>query len=564
MDRDFRITREHLFYGVVFFSALLIRFVFLGRASLLDGEGFWAYQAWQLSDGEILSMGSRVGYLAFTGGLFSLFGSSDFLARFWSAFTGSLVVWIPFILRKNVKPIPALIAAVGLALDPTLVGGSRLVGGPIPSFVFLGLALAAFHTLHISWAVFFVGLGLLSGPDFWMGLLLIGAGFLVGRVVGVFDIVDYFRSQLSAVKLKYPDLKTRWLLPLLLVVLLATSMLSNFQGLTAWAGAFPEFLTSWLLPEASPLKLLLALLISNPFGLLFGILGFISSWRSDNQSGKLFSIWFGVILALLLVYPNRQPVDLIWAAIPLWFAAAGEVVRIIRFSRTFWVTYILAGVVAVLLTLNWLTFIGLVFQAGSNRAALLQLGLLAASLMLVILSMVIVSSEWDWATAWKGLAFGVGCMLIMFMISSLSLDGFIREKDPRSLFTGERGSGQMDLMRESIADVSLTATGRPDSIQGVVVRGSDLLRWELRDFPGIVFADVVDSQTPAPLLITTSVDAAGVDGETYRGQDFVFTSQPGWDGILPPDWISWIAFRHGPVIHDYLVLWIRNDINSGY
>jgi hypothetical protein len=66
------------------------------------------------------------------------------------------------------------------------------------------------------------------------------------------------------------------------------------------------------------------------------------------------------------------------------------------------------------------------------------------------------------------------------------------------------------------------------------------------------------------VLITAEQDQSWAGNELYRGQDFVIASHPGWTGVIPDDWISWIAFRFGPVQQEHIILWIRNDIYSGY
>jgi hypothetical protein len=66
------------------------------------------------------------------------------------------------------------------------------------------------------------------------------------------------------------------------------------------------------------------------------------------------------------------------------------------------------------------------------------------------------------------------------------------------------------------------------------------------------------------VLITSEEDQTWGESEIYRGQDFVLAVHPGWAGPVPEDWISWVAFRFGPVQRDHVILWIRNDINSGY
>jgi len=183
---------------------------------------------------------------------------------------------------------------------------------------------------------------------------------------------------------------------------------------------------------------------------------------------------------------------------------------------------------------------------------------------LVILSMTIAASEWGWPVSLKGLGLGSALLLTIYMLSALVQGCYLRQGDSRSLWSDGSGTGQTRLLRESIYDASITQTGRGDAIQGVVVGSWDALRWELRDLDGIEFQDSLDAEGLPPVIITSETDYFLVNQELYRGQDFVLETRPGWNGIIPPDWIRWIAFRSGPVEKDDIILWIRNDIFSGY
>jgi hypothetical protein len=565
MKNEKTITTETALYVSFFLVALILRLLYLGQAPLLESEARWAFQAWQLSQGESTTISSQVGYLAFTEALFSFIGGTNFLARLWPAFVGSLLVWLPYSFRKELTRIPALILAGGLALDPALIPVSRISGSPMPALVFLLLAVGAFHTKRISWALFFLGLGLISGPAFWIGLLLLALSVLVCRFLKVFEPGTYIKTRMEY----FRESPESWVVsstPALLGLLIISSFfLRNFQGIGAWPGSLLEFFRSW--GDSSSLGLgrfLIYFLLNNPLIVLFGIAGFITAWRTDQPFGKMLSIWFVITLGGLLLYPSRQAMDLIWVIIPLWAATAFELDRIFFLARTTWITYALASLVVILTSLNWLTFTGLIYQSAQPNAVFLGLGLLAASLALLILSVTIVTSEWGRAMAWKGLASGAAATLFLFLVASLSLDSYLMEKDPRSIFSDGSGSGQMELLVNSIADASITYTGRPDSIQGAVIADNDALRWALREFEDIDYLISPGSGIEYPFLITKGDGGIQALQDNYRGQDFVLSSSPGWSRILPDNWIKWVAFREGPILNEYLILWIRNDIYSGY
>ncbi len=565
MKKENKLTTEIVLYGLIFLAALALRLIQLGQVPLLESEASWAFQAWQLAGKESIPISSQVGYLAMTEGLFSLFRATDFLARFWPAVTGSLLVWMPFFFKKELNRIPALLLAGGLALDPSLVPVSRLADSPMPSLVFLALAVGTLHAKKIPWMLFFIGMALFSGPGLWIGILILAVFFLFNRWLGLFQSGKYLKERLDY----FSGEPESWLVecapPFLGLLLIGSFFLSNSQGLSAWTGSLPEFILNWGNPSGLGTgTFLVFLLLNNPLVLLLGGLGFIFAWRTNDLRGKALSIWFAVSLLVLLIYPHRQAVDLIWLVIPLWVGAATEFVRLSRLAPATWVIWAMTGLVVVLASLNWLTFTGMIFQVASQTALLLELGLLAASLALLILAAAVVSSEWGWNTSWRGLAGGAAAALLIYMIGSLSLDAYIMEKDPRSIFSGGAGSGQMDLLVDSIADASITMTGRPESIQGAVIDGSDALRWALRDYDGFDHLISTASGIEYPVLITPEEGNFEEIQDNYRGQDFVLLSRPNWGRILPDDWISWIAFRKGPVIPEYLILWVRNDVYSGY
>ena len=96
MKKSNKITLEITLYGLIFLAALGFRLFQLGWNPLLESEARWALQAWQLTQNELIPVGSQVAYLAFSEVLFTLFGSGNFLARFWPALVGSTLVWLPF------------------------------------------------------------------------------------------------------------------------------------------------------------------------------------------------------------------------------------------------------------------------------------------------------------------------------------------------------------------------------------------------------------------------------------------------------------------------------------
>jgi hypothetical protein len=493
-----------------------------------------------------------------------LFGGSDFIARLWPALVGSMIVWVPGLFKDKLGRGTALLIALGFAIDPSLVAVSRIAASPMPAMVFLLLAFGAFHTKRTPQVLLFLTLGLLSGPAFWMGALLLGISVPQAAWLGAFDLREYVGQRWEAIKEESGKIET-YLLPGIVFVILASFLFSELSGLTAWMDSLPTFFTFWFRSGGvNPLQTLIYLIVSNPFIFLFGCLGFISSWRIGNKFGQIASVWTGMALIPSLALSGRGAIDLIWIVVPLWIGAVIEMVRIYRLVENIWAEYVLAGLTGVLITLNWLTLIGMIYQVRDQRSILLQLGLFGASLALIILAFIIISSEWDRRVAQKGLAFGVAVMLLLSTLASLAQGAYLRMGDPRSIWSSRTGAGQYDLLVDSIYDASISQSGRGKVIRGVSLVDRSALRWSLREYEGIEFQTTYDQDNPPPIIITSDLDYFQIDQDMYRGQDFVAETTPGWEGLLPPDWISWIAFRSGQITNQVIILWIRNDINSGY
>ena len=183
-----RLTLEHALYALAFALALTVRFLHLGALPLSDFEADWAFQALQVARGAhpaipALAAGASVGpnpaYVLLTSILFFIFGASNFLARFWPALAGGILVLTPFFFRDRLGRVPALILAFALTFEPGLLALSRTAGSSILAVSFLALAWAMGREGRYPLAGVFGGLALLSGPAIWMGLLALALAWVI-------------------------------------------------------------------------------------------------------------------------------------------------------------------------------------------------------------------------------------------------------------------------------------------------------------------------------------------------------------------------------------------------
>jgi hypothetical protein len=85
----------------------------------------------------------------------------------------------------------------------------------------------------------------------------------------------------------------------------------------------------------------------------------------------------------------------------------------------------------------------------------------------------------------------------------------------------------------------------------------------LRHFPNARFATSLSSTDSPPIVITLKDKELPSLTENYRGQDFIWRQYPGWQGVYPPNFINWLAFRQTPLSQEQIILWARTDAFPG-
>ena len=179
--KNHRPTVEEIFFLIIFLIGFGVRFYNLGGMALSDAEAVHTLRAYHPDQITEFSpvISQQPAYLAVTGLLFAIFGSSNFAARLYPALAGTLLVLLPYLLsrreNKAVLAVPtALILSLGLALDPGLVIASRTVGSPMAAISFLLLALCMIYSRQAILAGILTALALLSGSTIIPGVIMLG------------------------------------------------------------------------------------------------------------------------------------------------------------------------------------------------------------------------------------------------------------------------------------------------------------------------------------------------------------------------------------------------------
>ncbi|MBN2499901.1 MAG: hypothetical protein JXB38_03980 [Anaerolineales bacterium] len=552
------LTIEHGLYILAFGLALLLRLLLLGTPPLSEFEAGWALDAYHVATGQAGQLAPQPGYSMLTGLLFFVLGSADALARLLPALVGSALVWLPFCFREKLGQKAALVLAFLLAFDPGMIAVSRLAGGPILALGFGAFALAAGLLGAPVLAGILAGLALLSGPAFLHGLLLVAITGLLARLLGLWGR-DGRTFQLPAKATRQFALAS-----VITLVLGATLFMTVPSGLATFGGTFPAYLRGWFsISEVPAEQLLLALVVYQPLGVIFGLIALVRAWLEDDTTGKILSLVFGVALVLGLLYPARQVYDLVWVLLPLLALAAREIghVLVVEGDRETWLPALgLALLIFVLLVFIWMDFANLLYQIPGTQVYTLRLVVAGAVVLVGIIATVLIGIGWARAAANYGLAWGTLVFLGLYLISVGWGTTRNTERLAQELWNPGPITGERALLMETLGDISEWAVGTRNDAEVVYNFDSDALRWALRMLPNARYADYVSGGEAPAIVITGLGTEQALPDSSYRGQSFAWLVYPYRLELSAHDWIYWFFFREAPTVSDQIILWGRLDV----
>jgi hypothetical protein len=591
------VKHESVLFASAFILAAAIRFIQLGALPLSDMEAEWASQALLVAQGTQPLLGPQPIYILPTSFLFFLFGSSDFLARFVPALTGSALVFVPYLFRQRLRAVPSLLLAFFLALDPGLVSLSRQAGSLIPALTFVLLAWAFWWANRPRAAGIFAGLALLSGPSVWAGLLGLGLGWVLRRTMdrkpasirteeqagasavtpegtlspesGVERSMDSVRRDHMKIALSYGAAT---------ILLGGTLFLLSPSGLSAWLNALPVYLSGWARPSGVPAgRLLFALFAYQPLAVLFGLVATLRGWAQRRKRHIRLSLWLLAALLVAVFYPARQVGDLAWVLVPLWALAALEFsyhMHVYREERREVIG--MAALIFVLLSFAWLDFAGIALDplnpANINSNAI-QVGgtvlfknlpptryvLLVSVLLLLAVSILMVGLGWSARTARLGSVWGCTIALGIYSLGVAWGATGLRTPGGWELWWPDQRPVQADLLLATVNEQSEWSTGDTMS-QDVTILGLDSpsMEWLLRG-RNVSKVSALDMENAPAIVVSAQTESVNLP-IAYRGQDFLWRREPYWDIVGIYEWIRWSAFRDLPYSEETVIVWVRNDL----
>jgi 4-amino-4-deoxy-L-arabinose transferase-like glycosyltransferase len=571
-------TAMYLFALVV---ALSIRLIGLGSVPFNETEASWAWQAYQVSKSEPVMIGSQPAYVMLTSLVFTLFSSSEALARMLPAIFGGMVVLLPYTFREEIGRKAALIAAFGLALDPVMAAVSRQVGSPMMAVGFTVLALFFWKQAKPGFSGVFAALVLLSGlpaVTLFLGLvvtisLLVVSGFRQGWGEGP---SGGFKPFLICIGLTLFSLGTLWM--------------REPQGLSAMMQALPDYLAGWrasspTFRQVPSLQVLAALPLYQPIGLFFWFAAVMRTKTWEQHTKRFLALFGVVVLALIAAYPSRQSADLVWALPVIWLLTGVELAPLLKpiEKKDRVVVWGQAITILAMLSFWWVRIVSTTriyfvnipegFRPRdfgtldfATRDYLLSMVIFLVVPVAIGLLAVIVIASWSKQLALQGYLRGLGIFAIFYVVMVLFGIDDLRPQQANELWSPVMSAGYADDLRNALAELSEPSVGNRDELEVVYTLDLALLHWQLRDMPNAHYAAVLNpNETPAVIIEDLSSVEEMNASDNYRGEKIALQLSRSWgERVLPQDFDRWFIFREAPLEKQWIVLWAREDIFIGY
>ncbi len=601
------LTVEAALYILILVASLITRFGALGARPLAQDEAAGAIAAWQFFQGQVNGFVGSPFLFSTNLLLFFLSGSTDVTVRIAPALIGSGVVLLPFLLRRELGRLGALIASALLLISPSLVFFARSSNGAEISTV-IGFAAAIClwryaergRTGDLYWGAAAAAVAFTAGTAAFT-LLLSGVVFallfrwLVSRETASPGLAESYSNGPIAESaiLNSIDRREQWRNAIILFaavyVTTATAFLMNRAGLGAAFNLLGEWLASFrqLGPATIPLNLLL---VYEPLALVFGFAGILllpSMKGRELRSHGILPFMGSALIVGLIVYslagvkstPNVVVLVVPLAILAGWFMGS----QLERGSEDLakvggWRAAILGELplLALALALTALIYLQLASLLQQSRFSpnveslrqLLSLGsapgaietgalvLALVTLVLAVFIIVLAVGSIGTSRAANLGAFFLALLLALWGVRATWLSNFSGSDTVHELIAGEQTLLQA---RDLVSDLEWESEWRANDPHTLTVRADASLgpvaHWYLRSFKNLKWGQQPQATGEVEALVTTA-DAPAPSGvwvdQRYR---LSMNWQP--ENLAGMSLLKWLLFRDGGVENwKYVRLWI--------
>ncbi len=553
-----KILSSPWFAAVVIAAGIGIRAAGLIRLPLDEGEAKLAYQIFQLYGGHTAGIWSNAFYSLFTLAAYWLFGASDVTARLLPFLCGSLILFLPLLVRDTLGPLITGIFILLLTFDPALIYSSISAQSPVMAVFFLGAAALLFLRRKEGLAGFFLGGFLLSGPAAWLIFLV----FIVTRFV--YSLTTPADDEALASLKTFLGTRNVRALGIGLALTLGIVGTGFFLYPTGIPAAFQDlaaFVSAWF--QSSDLTPVRMLVVFIAYLSLYGLAGSTAYLGGliPPLLRRAIGRWLLVSGLVVLFYPGHQSTDWVLLSIPLGFCASYLIARALHTEKVSFPVLAFSGLWVVLGIFTYLNYLGLFSRIpGTVEYQFSLIGLLTAP-VLAMISYILVGWGWSFQISKRG---ALITLVLLGLISGLSTSwhAALLSKNPEAeLWNTRPYPADADLLQATLDDLSWRRFGVPGELT-IQSAGTTSFsqRWYLRTYKNYVETTALNPVSNPDIILTSGVTPQLASA--YRGQDFVWLRRQDWSQMDAAAWAQWLAFRTMKYEEDKILLWARTDLFS--
>jgi hypothetical protein len=560
-----------LYLGIIVF-AMVLRFIHLGSYPLTDDESLSALRAAQgtTSASDFYVEPSKVvaqpSYEILTRIGFQIFGANDFLARLVPALAGAALVLTPLLARRKLGWGQTILIGFLLAVCPVFVTIARTASGSSLSafgaMTFI-MAILGLEEENKRWNPMIAGIGLglclASGPIIFTAILSLGIGLLIWRLIGFQSFKEFRLDSFS-----WECLRQIGWVAVVTIFIVSTGLGFFLDGIAGLFESVAFWTKGWSLgsPYAS-ITLLLMIPVYMPVLLLLGIFGGWTSFRERDKKGLFASILAVVGLIVIMIYPGRQPHDLIWIGLPYAFLGAKYLVVYSHYIFEGRINLWVIAVAVIIILFTFMMYLQLSSTAHQDQIIdpVVSWMTLLGFLTVVVVILSFFGLGWDWTSARLSMILASLILVIILGVSALWRLNFGSQlMKANELWRSKVPSAGMGLLLETITTTSQASTGTDHALSiELIGRAPYSLIWALRDFQsseGIL----VDENRSSPLVLVSKLENNLTLQDDYIGQTIAIEEEWGWDSALPPELVKWWIIRQPPKILDEWLILVRQDL----
>jgi len=215
------------------------------------------------------------------------------------------------------------------------------------------------------------------------------------------------------------------------------------------------------------------------------------------------------------------------------------------------------------MALSWLNLAGLNLSAGNVQSIQLRWAVIGGTIILIGITTMLIGLGWDYKTAQQGLVWGIVLGFGLYGLSSTWELSQLHPNGEQELIATRPVSKNTGDLQITLGDLSEWRTGIRDTLDVILTTSTPSLKWEMRNWKNARFLNYIPAGEIPSVIITSEDQPEPNLAIGYRGQDFAWSAEPAWSGVLPENWPNWLVFRNAPQIESNLILWARVDLFPG-